>query len=90
MEAIHQSGSISKAAKSMNMSYRKAWQLVDAMNKEAIKPLVIKVSGGEGGGGSVLTDQGLSAIKVFNKIRKKCEKFLEKELSNINTLLNEG
>ena len=46
LENIKKSGSISEAAKSMKMSYRQAWELVNSMNKQSQKPLVEKTSGG--------------------------------------------
>ena len=49
LEAISQTGSISKAAKSMGMSYRRAWTLVDAMNRDFVSPLVESSAGGRGG-----------------------------------------
>ncbi|OUJ74391.1 LysR family transcriptional regulator, partial [Acinetobacter baumannii] len=51
-------GSISQAAKSMNMSYRRAWQLVDTMNQCFETDLVETQTGGKQGGGAAITDLG--------------------------------
>jgi molybdate transport system regulatory protein len=65
LERIKQHGSISAAARSMEMSYRHAWQLVDSMNRQSRKPVVRKSTGGRGGGGAVLTEAGQQAIDSF-------------------------
>ena len=83
MKQIIITGSISSAAKAMKMSYKKAWEIIDGMNKEANKPLVIRVSGGKGGGGTQVTKEGLDAIKMFDKLNKKCQKYLDKEVSKL-------
>ena len=83
MKEIVVPGSISAAAKSMNMSYKKAWEIIDGMNKEAKKPFVIRVSGGKGGGGTQVTKEGLEAIELFEKLNQKCQHYLDKEMQKI-------
>ena len=51
LKAIQEMGSLSKAAKSLNISYKKAWQLLDSVNKSAKNPVTINSIGGKGGGG---------------------------------------
>ena len=79
LEKIREYGSITKAAKSMNMAYRRAWYLVDSMNRSASKPLVITETGGKGGGGAHLTEEGKKAIKVFRKFHDDFQNFLKHE-----------
>ncbi|MEW6108145.1 MAG: LysR family transcriptional regulator [Nitrospirota bacterium] len=79
LERIREYGSITKAAKSMEMSYRHAWELVDSMNRQALKPFVERVSGGKGGGGTRLTEEGEKAISLFWKFYNDFQKFLERE-----------
>ena len=55
LKAIEKTGSLSKAAKSLNISYKKAWNLVDSVNKSAKKPVTKSNIGGVGGGGAKLT-----------------------------------
>jgi len=74
LQTIDQLGSITKAAKKMQMSYLKAWKLVQSMNMSSQKPLVIRLSGGKGGGGTTLTEQGYKAINLYRDI---CQKNLE-------------
>ena len=65
LERIREHGSISAAARSMEMSYRHAWKLVDSMNRQSSSPVVAKSTGGRGGGGAVLTETGERAIASF-------------------------
>ncbi len=58
LKAIDKTGSLSKAAKSIGMSYKKAWSLIDAVNKRAEQPVTTSSIGGKGGGGAELTDYG--------------------------------
>lgn len=80
LEEIERMGSIAKAAGKLNMSYKKAWESVDAMNREAAKPLVEKTSGGKGGGGAILTLEGKKAIKNYLRIVKNTEVYITKQL----------
>lgn len=65
LDAIARTGSISQAAKTMNMSYRRAWQLVDTMNRHFVSPVVQTQTGGTHGGGAVVTELGLELILQF-------------------------
>ncbi|MEQ1784107.1 MAG: LysR family transcriptional regulator [Hyphomonadaceae bacterium] len=71
LEAVANEGSISKAAKALDMSYSRAWQLVDAMNQSFRKPLVESVAGGKKGGGAVLTPMGKEILALFRKMEKQ-------------------
>jgi molybdate transport system regulatory protein len=71
LDRIASEGSISKAAKAMEMSYSRAWQLVDAMNQSFRKPLVESTAGGRKGGGAVLTPMGKDVLSLFRKMEKQ-------------------
>jgi len=86
LKAIQKTGSLSKAAKSINISYKKAWQLLDSINKSAKKPVTINSIGGKGGGGAELTEYGKSLILVFDDINKNCWAFLDEQLEKIKSL----
>jgi molybdate transport system regulatory protein len=86
LKAINETGSLSKAAKSINISYKKAWGLLDSINKSAKKPVTINSVGGKGGGGAELTDYGKALILVFEDINKNCWEFLDKQLEKIDNL----
>ena len=77
LENIKKSGSILQAAKSMKMSYRQAWELVDSMNKQSKQPLVVKSSGGAGGGGTMLTEDGERVKKLYKQLQNRFKKFNE-------------
>jgi molybdate transport system regulatory protein len=84
LERIGEHGSISSAARSMGMSYRKAWLLVDSMNRQSRTPLVVTATGGKGGGGARLTDTGEQAIAVFRKAWKDLGTFLERRTHGLD------
>ncbi|WP_092797673.1 MULTISPECIES: winged helix-turn-helix domain-containing protein [unclassified Janthinobacterium] len=65
LAAIHQTGSISGAARSMDMSYRRAWTLVDVMNRNFREPLVRSAVGGSRGGGAQLTAAGARVLARY-------------------------
>lgn len=79
LKAIEQTGSLSKAAKQVQMSYKKAWKLIDAMNKSAEKPVLETSVGGKSGGGAVLTVYGKEMVNAFDKINKDCWAFLNEQ-----------
>ncbi len=68
LQAIAQHGSISAAAKSMHMSYRRAWELVDVMNQSFNQPVVVGISGGAHGGGAQVTPFGLALIAHYQQL----------------------
>ena len=68
LDLIAQHGSISAAARVMGMSYRRAWVLVDEMNRTFRNPLVERVRGGAQGGGARLTQDGQAALRCFRDI----------------------
>ncbi len=78
LENIMKYGSITKGAEAINMSYRKAWQLVEDMNKISDNPLVEKRLGGKEGGGAVVTEEGKQVIKKFYKLQSQVENFLSR------------
>lgn len=73
LERIAAEGSISKAAKSLDMSYSRAWQLVDQMNQSFRKPLVESTTGGRKGGGAVLTTMGKDLLSTFREMEKRLQ-----------------
>lgn len=86
LKAVEETGSLSKAAKSLNISYKKAWDLIDAVNKSAKEPVTITSTGGKGGGGAQLTEYGKSLILAFDSINKNCWEFLNDQLEKIKTI----
>ncbi|WP_298547831.1 LysR family transcriptional regulator [uncultured Aquimarina sp.] len=83
LKAIMVEGSLSKAAKSLGMSYKKAWNLVDSINKNASNPVIITNTGGSGGGGTEITAYGVKMITAFENINKNCWDFLDQQLKEL-------
>jgi molybdate transport system regulatory protein len=79
LEKIKRHGSITVAARSMKMSYRQAWELVDSMNRQSPIPLVETAAGGLGGGGTRVTKEGDKAIKYYKKLLSHFERFIKNE-----------
>ena len=83
LQSIIETGSISAAARELEISYRKAWKMIDIMNSQASRPLVERQIGGKNGGGTVVTPHGIHAIEAFQKLKKTCSEFVAKEFSKI-------
>ncbi len=70
LEEILKTGSISQAAKQLSMSYRRAWLLVDAMNRCFSQPLVTTQTGGNHGGGARVSAMGLQVLGLFRSMEQ--------------------
>ena len=68
LEAISETGSITSAAKSLDMSYRRAWMLLDELNRSLRRPAVDSAKGGQHGGGSDVTEVGRQLIDTYRRI----------------------
>jgi len=86
LKAIDDTGSLSKAAKSLHISYKKSWQLLNSVNQSAKQPVTINTIGGKGGGGAQLTEYGKLLIKTFDEINKNCWDFLDTQLEQMKNL----
>ncbi len=76
LAAIAEHGSITAAAKAVKMSYKGAWDAIDAMNNLAGEPLVERLAGGKGGGGTRLTQRGAQLVDNFRKIDEAHRQFV--------------
>jgi molybdate transport system regulatory protein len=85
--AIAEHGSISVAAKSMSMSYKRAWDLVNAMNESFKEPLVVTKVGGSHGGGAEVSALGLKVLSSYQEALKKSEAFIDVQMSDVIKLL---
>jgi molybdate transport system regulatory protein len=81
LEAIEQHGSISQAAKHVPLSYKAAWDAVDAMNNLADQPLVERSAGGKHGGGTLLTDHGRKVIGLYRAVEAEYQMALDRLMS---------
>jgi molybdate transport system regulatory protein len=89
LEKIDECGSITKAGKAAGISYKTAWDTVNMMNNMADKPLVERMTGGKGGGGTYLTPEGKDVIRRFRIIQEEHRKFLvnlSERVGDVDTL----
>ena len=84
LNTIKENGSLSKADRQMQMSYKKASQMISTMNQSGEETIVTMHTGGKDGGGTQLTLYGNALIKVFEEIHKNCWNYLDKQLNKIN------
>jgi molybdate transport system regulatory protein len=80
LEQIHAKGSLSEAARSLRFSYRRAWMLLDAMNRRWDEPLVVTAVGGKRGGGARLTELGSRVLRSFRDLQIRIETEIEREV----------
>jgi len=73
LEQIERCGSLSQAARNLNMSYRRAWQLLDSLNSCFVEPVVLTAKGGRGGGEATLTLLGERLIHVYRAFDVKIQ-----------------
>jgi molybdate transport system regulatory protein len=76
LAAIGQEGSISAAARKVGLSYKGAWDAVDAMNNLAGEALVIGTTGGRHGGGATLSERAVALLNTYEKLQREHERFM--------------
>jgi molybdate transport system regulatory protein len=81
---INETGSIRQAALQMGMSYKKASELVSTLNENSSSPMVIPQTGGNNGGGSIITPEAKKMIAFYARLRTKFLRFLESESKSLN------
>jgi molybdate transport system regulatory protein len=87
LELIGSSGSIAAAGRDMGMSYRRAWLLIDEVNRCFRKPVVEKRAGGDGGGGAALTPFGRALVTHYRAIEAKAAAVATPHLRALNRQL---
>jgi molybdate transport system regulatory protein len=80
LEAIAATGSISESARRLGMSYRRAWLLVDTMNRCFREPVVASATGGAGGGGAQVTAFGRRVLASFHAMQARVDRAIDPEL----------
>ena len=78
LEKMRDSGSLSQAARDLDMSYRRAWQLLASLNQTFREPLVLTATGGSGGGGTRLTEFGDEIVAAYRQFEKETNARAEK------------
>jgi molybdate transport system regulatory protein len=87
LEAIAATGSISASAKRLGMSYRRAWLLVDTMNRCFREPVVASATGGSGGGGAAVTPFGKQVLARYRAMQRRVDRAIDPELARLSKLL---
>jgi molybdate transport system regulatory protein len=87
---IAETGSISSAARRMGMSYRRAWQLVEALNKSFNEPVVVTAVGGKRGGGAVVTAFGVRLVKAYHDMETKASSAIAADLETFSGYLRKS
>lgn len=77
LEQIEACGSLSEAARRLRFAYRRAWLLVDGMNRTWPKPLVHKAVGGRRGGGTQITELGRHVLRTYRDLQLQLEHLLD-------------
>ncbi|WP_157019231.1 winged helix-turn-helix domain-containing protein [Mesorhizobium xinjiangense] len=90
LEHIAHHGSISAAGRAMNMSYRRAWNLVEEMNGMFARPLVETRAGGAQGGGTRLTSFGKQVVARFRDIEQAASKAAANDLAALQAALDQS
>src|SRR5215475_13070988 len=86
LETIRSTGSISAAARSLEMSYRRAWLLVEEINNGLHEPAVTAASGGRHGGGAVVTEVGERVIDLYHSIESQARSGADHEFRALGAL----
>ncbi len=88
LQSVGDCGSITQAAKAVGLSYKGAWDAVDAMNSMFGEPLVVTMTGGKGGGGTQLTATGIRIVDAYKALRREQERFLKAASAGIEDFDN--
>jgi len=83
LESIQRTGSLRQAAQALGMSYRRAWLLLDGLNRSFSEPASTASIGGQGGGGVTLTPFGLEIIRSYRAAAEAIESVAQRELEGI-------
>jgi len=87
LERVRAEGSISAAARSMGMSYKRAWELVDEVNSMFVKPAVLTSKGGKTGGGALLSDLGIELIRAYRTLEEASVRAFHAQFADLRPAL---
>jgi molybdate transport system regulatory protein len=90
LEGIRTYGSVSEAARRMDISYRRAWLLLESLNKSFDTPATVNSVGGRGGGGAEVTPFGVLLIERYREVERKLNDVAGKCLKEIRARVNRG
>ena len=87
LEAVRKHGSISAAARSLDMSYRRAWLLIDELNRSLQSPATISEQGGQSGGGCMLTPVGERIVRLYRDVEAQAQAACAEQIGSLTALL---
>lgn len=87
LEKIAETGSIAAAGRSMGMSYKRAWYLVDTLNGYFHAPLVVSSKGGKAGGGAALTPLGAQVLALYRRMETTAIAATRADLDTLRSLV---
>ncbi len=87
LAAVDETGSISAAARSMGMSYKKAWYLIDTMNRCFREALVVASRGGSEHGGAQLTPMGRRVLDLYRSIERRAAQAAQRDVDALTELV---
>lgn len=87
MDGVKETGSIAAAGRRMGMSYKRAWYLIDAMNRCFKTPLVVAVKGGRAGGGAHLSPLGEEVLRRYRHMEELSTRALAEDLRALRNAL---
>jgi molybdate transport system regulatory protein len=89
LAGIAATGSIAAAGRALGMSYKRAWGLIEEMNRDFRKPLVTTNKGGKSFGGAALTESGERVLKLYRTIEERAETGSRTEVRALRRLLSD-
>jgi len=89
LEWVHQTGSITEAARRMGMSYMRAWTLIRTMNRSFRAPIVVGRRGGSNRGGAELTEAGRQALDLYHEMNARCLEAVQPQWKELRKLLRD-
>lgn len=89
LERIDRTGSIAAAGREMDMSYKRAWELIGTLNAMFQSPVVTSTRGGPGGGGAVLTDMGREVLRLYRGFEAEAARAGARQLDAFRALLRD-
>jgi molybdate transport system regulatory protein len=90
LDGIQETGSIAAAGRRMQMSYKRAWSLVEEMNAAFAAPLVASARGGAGGGGAILTEAGSEVLRLYRLALERAEAAAAEPVAALEAMLLSG
>ena len=85
LECVRETGSIAAAGRAMGMDYKRAWMLIDSLNRAFSSPAVERTTGGSGGGGAILTAFGEELLARYARLRAAADELALNDLAALES-----